>query len=121
MAASTNKGIIFIAEDEATFRAILQEALEDSGYLVLPARSGTEALARMHGFSGSALAIVDLNMPGMNGWELIEAMRADDDLKHIRILVVSSCDPPPIQGADRMLQKPLKLKDLLRTVAELTA
>jgi CheY-like chemotaxis protein len=120
VATSSHKGLIFIADDEATFRGSIQDALEDRGYLVLSARSGSEALARMHGFTGAALAIVDLNMPGMNGWELIETMRADENLAQVRILVVSSHAGEPIQGADRLLQKPLKLKDLLRTVEELT-
>jgi two-component system, OmpR family, copper resistance phosphate regulon response regulator CusR len=116
-----HRGIVFVADDENAFRDSLQDALEDKGYLVLPARSGAEALARMHGFSGSALAIVDLNMPGMDGWELIDTMRKDVALADIRIVVVSSNELRPIDGADRQLQKPLRLKDLLRTVEELTA
>jgi CheY-like chemotaxis protein len=116
----TYKGLVFVADDEATFRGSIQDALEDRGYLVLSARNGTEALARMYGFHGAALAIVDLNMPGMNGWELIATMRAHENLAGVRILVVSSHAGEPIEGVDRLLQKPLKLKDLLRTVEELT-
>lgn len=121
MGTSTHKGLVFVADDEATFRGSIQDALEDRGYLVLSARNGIEALARMYGFSGHALAIVDLNMPEMNGWELIANMRAHENLSQVRIVVVSSQAGEPIQGVDRLLQKPLKLKDLLRTVEELTA
>ncbi len=116
-----HKGVIFIAEDEPAVLESMQDALEDAGYLVLPGRDGHEALARMHGVSGASLAIVDLTMPGMDGWDLITRMRADKDLAHIPILVVSSHGRDPIKGADRLLRKPLTLKDLLRAVEELLA
>lgn len=121
MATARRKGTIFIADDESAFRESIQDALEDLGYLVLPARGGVEALARMHGFSGNGLAIVDLNMPEMDGWELIENMRADANLAHIPIVVVSSHGREPVAGADRHLGKPLRLNELLRTVQELMA
>lgn len=119
MSLSRRKGVIFVFDDEAAFRDSLQDAFEDSGYFVLPARSGTEALARMHRFSGHAIAIIDLNMPGMDGWELIETMRADEELAHIPIFVVSSQEGQPVQGADRVFRKPLVLDELLRAVQEL--
>lgn len=121
VAWSTHRGVIFTANDEAGFRDNVQDALEDAGYLVLAARNGLEALARMRGFSGPALAIIDLNMPGMGGSELIEKMRADSDLACIPILVVSAQEDEGVKGADRVLRKPVALDDLLRTVQELIA
>lgn len=121
VAPAQRRGTIFIADDEPTFRESIQDALEDVGYLVLPARGGIEALARMHGFSGNGLAIVDLNMPEMDGWELIENMRADKNLAHIPIVVVSSHGRDSATLADRHLEKPLRLGELLRTVQELMA
>jgi CheY-like chemotaxis protein len=118
---TTHRGVIFAADDEPGFRENVQDALEDAGYLVLGARNGIEALARMRGISGPAVAIVDLNMPGMSGWELIEKMRSSRDLANIPILVVSSAGGEPIKGADRLLRKPIALEDLLRTVQELMA
>ncbi len=119
MSSSRHKGVVFLADDDADLRENLQDALEDAGYLVLPARSGTEALARMRGLSGAALAIVDLNMPGMDGWELISAMRADKELASIPVLVISSHGRDPVKGANGFLRKPLALKELLRAVQEL--
>lgn len=119
MPAAGHGRIIFLADDDHDLRESLQDALEDAGYVVLPARSGTEALARMRGISMASLAIVDLNMPDMDGWELISTMRADQHLSTIPILVISSHGRESVTGVERFFRKPLVLTDLLRTVQEL--
>jgi CheY-like chemotaxis protein len=119
MALTMHKGIIFLAEDDTDVRENFEDALEDAGYLVLSARSGLEALARMRGFSNRAVAIVDLNMPDMNGIELIAQMRSEKELSNIPILAISAERKGPIEGATRFLRKPLELKELLRSVQEL--
>jgi two-component system, cell cycle response regulator DivK len=120
---SSHKGVIYLVDDDAEFLVTLQEALEGAGYYVLPARDGNEALARMRGLHGKSLAIVDLIMPRMSGWDLIETMRADQSLSKIPILAVSSevtlKKGPKATGADRMLAKPFDVSKLLRTVDEL--
>jgi CheY-like chemotaxis protein len=116
---SAHKGYIFLAEDDADFRQALQGALEREGYLVLGARNGREALARMYGFTSAALAIIDLSMPLMNGTELIAAMRADRDLAHIPILAVSGHRQQATLKADRFLAKPFPLDQLVSTISEL--
>jgi CheY-like chemotaxis protein len=119
MGPGAHKGFIFLAEDDGDIRANFQDALEDAGYLVLPARNGHEALARMRGLSSPALAIVDLNMPEMDGRSLVAAMRADKDFASIPVLVVSSEPADPVEGASRFLRKPIALPDLLAAVREL--
>lgn len=119
MGMSIHKGIIFLAEDDTDVRENFEDALEDAGYLVLSARSGLEALARMRGLSARAVAVVDINMPDMNGAELISAMRAEKDLASIPILAISADAKGPVAGANRFLRKPLELKELLRSVQEL--
>jgi two-component system, chemotaxis family, sensor histidine kinase and response regulator PixL len=118
---TTHRGVIFTADDEPGVRENLQDALEDAGYLVLSARDGKEALARMRGTWGPSLAIVDLNMPTMSGWELIERMRSDRELSCIPILVLSANGNEPVRGADRLLRKPVTIEELLRNVQELLA
>lgn len=119
----SHKGVIYLVDDDAEFLVTLQEALEGAGYYVLPARDGKEALARMKGLNGNSVAVVDLIMPRMSGWDLIETMRADRNLSKIPILAVSSevtlKKGRPATGADRLLAKPFDVPKLLRAVDEL--
>jgi CheY-like chemotaxis protein len=114
----THKGVVFLVDDEADLRASTQDLLEDEGYFVLSARNGTEALARMRGISGAAVAIVDLVMPDMNGWELISALNSDPNLK-IPVIVLSGQRSKRLDGAAKVLRKPYDPVQLVEAVREL--
>lgn len=117
---TAHKGVVFVADDEDALRDSTQDILEDAGYLVLSARNGTEALARMRGISGPAVAVIDLVMPGMDGWHLIEAMRADKNLAVIAVIVLTAHDGrDPVKGADRVIRKPYKPSELVGAVQDL--
>lgn len=118
----THKGVVFVAEDEPEARSATQELLEHEGFLVLTARDGLEALARMRGIHMPAVAVVDLSMPRMDGWRLIEAMRADEGLKRIPVVVLSAREPGPIADrVQRVLKKPCVPAELIGSVRELCA
>jgi adenylate cyclase len=119
MESGRYKGVVFVTDDDDEWRESVRELLEQQGFIVLDARSGGEALARMRGISGPAVAIIDLVMPGIDGWELIETIRADRDLKRIPIIVISAHAIEPVEGADRVLAKPVVPSELLRHVVEL--
>lgn len=115
-------GIVFLADDEDAHRESLRELLEDEGYYVLQARDGRETLARMEGVWRSSVAIVDLMMPGMDGFGLIAAMQAHPELRRIPIIVLSSNRvTEPIPGAARVLRKPCRPEALFGHVRELLA
>ena len=80
------KPLILIAEDDADIRALLRLYLEGDGFRVLEAEDGTTALvlAREH---APDMAILDIMMPGMNGFELTRALRKYSD---IPILILSA-------------------------------
>lgn len=113
-----HKGVVIVADDEEASRATTEDLLTDAGYLVLAARNGNEALSRMRGITGPAVAVVDLVMPGMDGFDLINAIVKDTELKRIPIIVVTGQIREPV-GAARVLRKPLKVNDLLKAVNEL--
>jgi CheY-like chemotaxis protein len=110
------RGVVLLADDEDAFRESLEELLEAQDYLVLPARSGAEALARIRGLAGAAVAIIDLVMPGMDGRGLIRAMQADEELRQIPIIVLSAEQAESIPGAQIALRKPCKPKVLFAAV-----
>lgn len=112
------KAIVFLVDDDENMLEQLSELLESENYLVLTARDGREALARMKGFSGPAVALIDLLMPEMNGWQLIEAMKNDAALKKIPIIVCSGYREVPIYGADWFVRKPAPMEELTLRLRE---
>jgi two-component system chemotaxis sensor kinase CheA len=84
---------ILIVDDSLTTRMLEQSILESAGYVVDLASSGEEALekARHRRYS---LFLVDVEMPGMDGFALLEHLRADPNLHGIPALLVTSRQAP---------------------------
>lgn len=112
------RDIVVLAAEDAELRQSLTQVLEKAGLLVLTARSGTEALARLKGLSSPALAIVDVLMPGRGGVLLIQKMRAHAALSHIPIIALGQGDPTAWGGVDCLLEKPVSEAVLLGTVEQ---
>ncbi|HZS39767.1 MAG TPA: response regulator [Polyangia bacterium] len=117
--AGLHRGIVVVVDDDDDIRTTLEEFLEDTGYLVLTSRDGAEALTRMRGISGRAVAIVDLMMPNLDGWDLIAAMRADRNLSRIPVVVISARGHAPVRGANVVMPKPLVPSQLLAILNDL--
>lgn len=81
---------ILIADDTALFRALLSDALQEQGYAVFSARDGEEALAALlQSPNRFDLAILDLEMPGRTGVEVLEALRAAPDGRDLPVLALT--------------------------------
>jgi two-component system, chemotaxis family, sensor kinase CheA len=80
---------ILVVDDSLTTRMLEQSILESAGYSVELATSGEEALekARRHSYG---LFLVDVEMPGMDGFELLERLQADPDLRQVPAILVTS-------------------------------
>ena len=114
---------ILIVEDDPNGRRLLKLFLERSGHRVEVAGDGAEALAAI-ARQRPDLVITDLNMPNVDGHELIRRLRADAATAGIPILVISAhWDPgsPGVPGSDGFLSKPFDLPLLAETVARLVA
>jgi CheY-like chemotaxis protein len=115
----THRGLVVVVDDERDVRSALEDVLESEGYIVLQARDGTEALARMRGVEGPVIALIDLMMPSMSGWELISAMKADRALRRIPVVVLTARGREAVEGANLVLQKPPIVPALLEAIREL--
>ena len=82
---------VLVVDDEEDTRRLMEEVLTSAGYVPVLAASGSEALEILQQRPVSA-AILDLAMPGMNGFEVIERMRADPNMASIPVLVVTGID-----------------------------
>ncbi len=114
--AKSSATIVFVVDDEDGLRTSMEEFLEDNGYLVLTARNGVEALERMRGIVGRAVAVVDMRMPVMDGSALIDAMTSHPELSRIPVVVLSGHVQTPVRGAAAVLKKPYVPAELLAAI-----
>jgi CheY-like chemotaxis protein len=112
---------VLLVEDEEDLREMIREALELNGYAVVTAREGADALEKIASIENLCLVLLDLLMPGMNGWDFFESMRRRPELASVPVIVHSSAAYNAPQGVARVLQKPLGLDRLLSTVQEYCA
>jgi CheY-like chemotaxis protein len=91
---------ILVVDDEAFVRLYLEEVLADEGHDVLSARDGAEALRLLRtGGAAPNLILLDLMMPGMNGWEFRKEQAADPGLAEIPVVVVSGAGDVQAEAA----------------------
>ena len=112
---------VFLIEDEEELREMMREALELNGYSVVTAEEGSQALAKLSAIQNLCLVILDLVMPGMNGWDFFKAMRQRVEFGAVPVVVYTSSPGRAPQGATRVLQKPMTFERLLSTVREYCA
>jgi two-component system, chemotaxis family, chemotaxis protein CheY len=112
---------IMTVDDSASVRQMVGFTLKNAGYDVVEAEDGKDALAKLTG-AGVKMVVTDLNMPNMNGLELIKALRADGAYKFIPIvfLTTESQDAKKLEakaaGATGWIVKPFKPEQLLAVV-----
>ena len=110
---------VLIVEDDEDFRALMREALESEGFSIREARDGREALSVLRATRGSRhLVLLDLMMPGMNGWEFVAAVRGDPRLRRSPIVVTTVVPEDAPWAADAILQKPFDLETLVQTIEQ---
>lgn len=90
-AADKRKRAVLVAEDSVTSRTLLKNILETAGYSVQTAVDGQEALALLREYTFDAV-VSDVEMPRMNGFDLTRAIRQDEKLKHMPVVLVTSLD-----------------------------
>jgi CheY-like chemotaxis protein len=106
---------VLVVDDEPDIRETVSEALAVEGYDVEVARDGLEALAACRAHRPD-LVLLDLMMPGMNGWEFRAAQQSDPALASIPVVVVSALGRVPALHAEAWLQKPFGLDRLVDEV-----
>jgi CheY-like chemotaxis protein len=112
---------VLVVEDEEELREMMREALELNGYAVATAQEGQEALEAIAGIDHLCLVLLDLLMPGMNGWEFFMKMRQRPELASVPVVVHSSAPNRAPDGVTRVLKKPVELERLLSIVGEYCA
>jgi CheY-like chemotaxis protein len=116
-------GVILVVDDDADQRAGVAEFLSWDGYEVMSASDGREALDLLRCGIRPALIVLDLTMPGMDGWCFLDHLRGTMH-SSVPVLVTSAVatdrERPPA-GADACLEKPLEPASFVGAVAQLCA
>jgi two-component system, NtrC family, response regulator len=111
---------VLVVDDEKNYLVVLEDLLEDEGYQVLTASSGTEALEILEKTPVDTV-LSDIKMPGMSGIELLERINArDPDLPVVLMTAFAEVDQAVFamkKGALDHIQKPFDNKDVKRAVA----
>lgn len=112
---------ILIVDDDEDFRALLRVALESKGYRVEEAANGKEALP-VATERPPLLILLDLQMPVMNGRELLQRLRSQPETEEIPVVVISGFGfewEAELMGAQGYIGKPFEPPELERTIANL--
>jgi chemosensory pili system protein ChpA (sensor histidine kinase/response regulator) len=119
-----NELVVVVADDSISVRKFVGRMLEKAGYRVKLASDGLEA-SEIVAQIGCHLVVTDLEMPRMNGYELMSHMRQDPTTRKIPVLVVTSRagakhrDRAMKEGASAFLTKPVQEDQLIATVESL--
>lgn len=122
--AQKKRAQILVVDDSMTTRTLHRNVLSFVGYQVQTAHDGSEAWALMQSAAFDAV-VSDVQMPGLDGFELTRKIRADSRFKQVKIILVTSLDSPEDRqrgmhaGADGYVVKgPLERDALLAAVAQ---
>jgi len=117
--------LILVIDDGAEQRRFLERTLSAAGYRVVTAPDGEAGTATARSLLPD-LVVLDVMMPGMNGYQVCRALKADPATADRPILVLTAKDEPADHfwarevGADDFLTKPVDLTDLIRRIEALT-
>jgi CheY-like chemotaxis protein len=110
---------VLLVEDDADIRDIVQDVLEAEGFDVVPASHGKQALDfldEVRSGTPPALVILDMMMPLVDGRHVLEALRSDERLASIPVVVMSAISHEKPVGAAAFLRKPFSLDRLFEAV-----
>ena len=115
---------VLIADDEPNIVVSLEFLMKREGHRVTVARDGDAALAAIRD-ERPDLVLLDVMMPGKSGFEVCAAVRADESIAHIKILMLSAkgrdtdLAKGTALGADAYMTKPFSTRELADKVREL--
>ena len=115
---------IMVVEDNEPSRDALCRRLERRGYQVIPAVDGEEAVAMAQARRPN-LILMDLGLPGIDGWEATRRLKADALTRHIPLIVLSAHAMPADRdmalaaGSDDFDSKPVRFDQLLTKIEAL--
>lgn len=113
---------ILVVDDSPAARALVVDALVNDGYEVTQAENGEDGLKKLSSMSAPAAVVLDINMPVMNGLEMLEALRKLERFQSLPVLMLTTeTFPKSIRraksaGAHGWIRKPCPTDLLCKTI-----
>ena len=122
-APADDAATILVCDDDPSLRELVRAVLGPS-YRFVEAADGIEALTLARELRPD-LIVLDVMLPALSGIEVLEALRQDDELRSLRVIVITAWSHAEVDahvaGADRFVSKPFDPDDLSAAVEELLA
>ncbi len=121
MKKKSAKPVVLLVDDYPDAREMYAEYLEFSGFDIVQAGNGVEAIDRAHD-SHPDVILMDLSLPVMDGWEATRRLKADPETKHIPVLAVTGhaltgvSNDAKNAGCDGFITKPCLPEDLVTEI-----
>jgi len=118
-----NDLIVLAVDDDMINLKLLKSMLKKSGIVkeVIEAKNGSDAIGELKGRDDIDLILLDIIMPIMGGIDMLKVVRADDNLKQLPIIVLTTDETKKVEalecGANGFLMKPIRNDDLLKKIA----
>jgi CheY-like chemotaxis protein len=109
---------ILVVDDDPAVRQTMQDVLEIHGYEVVTASDGREAISKLSAMKTlPCLILLDLMMPGMNGWGFLDFQRSNPTFASVPVVLCSAYEASAKSiGIKPVLVKPVQLNSLLGAV-----
>ncbi len=115
--------IVLAVDDDMINLKLLKSMLKKSGKVteVVEAKNGSDAIGVLKGRDDIDLILLDIIMPIMGGIEMLKVVRADDSLRQLPIIVLTTDETKKSEalefGANGFLMKPIRSEDLIKKIA----
>jgi CheY-like chemotaxis protein len=113
---------VMVVDDESDVRLIARLVLGAAEFEVVEVDSGTSAMAQLASGPRPDVVLLDVRMPGLDGWTVLREIRADPELADLPVVVFTADmsargeAPPELRERDLLITKPFQADDLLRAV-----
>jgi CheY-like chemotaxis protein/two-component sensor histidine kinase len=111
-------GVILVIDDDIAVRSLLKTYLSKVGYQVAVAGEGAEGLRLAKKLRPNAITL-DIIMPGIDGWEVLSRLKADEELAHIPVVILTVMENKEMGfalGASEYLTKPVSREHLIKVL-----
>ncbi len=117
--STINEGSVLVVDDDVKIQEILREIIAEQGYRVVTVGTGEEALKQVEKQSFN-LVLLDLVLPGLDGVEVLQAIKEKDEKAVIVIITGYGDDPIALKAVSLcpllLVRKPLRIKDIIEVL-----